>query len=121
MTERSQRRILVVDDGDGAAAVSNALIAVGYVVSQTPRGLAGLVAVEEEEPALVILSWAMPFIDGRIFLTALRTGLTTPPPVLALVNPDDDPRPVHEAGAHAILAKPIDGTTLIRAVQGILG
>ena len=82
VTAHTQRRILVVDDSEGAAAVSDALTAVGYLVSRTARGLAGLVAVEEEAPALIILWWAMPFIDGRIFLTALRSGLTAPPPVV---------------------------------------
>lgn len=119
MTEQGQRRILVVDDGDGGA-VADALADIGYSVSRTARSLAGLVAVEEEEPSLVILSWAMPFIDGRIFLAALRTGLTTPPPVLALVNPTDDPLPVHEAGAQAVLSKPVDSRTLIREVRRLL-
>jgi DNA-binding response OmpR family regulator len=97
------------------------LTAVGYVVSQTARGLAGLVAVEEEAPALVILWWAMPFIDGRIFLTALRSGLTTPPPVVALISPTDDPSPAREAGAATVLRTPVDRGTLLREVQRLLG
>jgi DNA-binding response OmpR family regulator len=121
VTEHNQRRILVVDDSDGAVAVSDMLTAVGYPVHHTARGLAGLVAVEEEEPALIILSWAIPFIDGRIFLTALRSGLTTPPPVLALISPSDDPVPAHEAGAAAVLRRPIDSGTLLREVERLLG
>jgi DNA-binding response OmpR family regulator len=121
VTEHNQRRILVVDDSEGAAAVSDALTAVGYLVSRTAGGLAGLVAVEEEAPALVILTWAMPFIDGRIFLAALRSGLTTPPPVLALVRPPDDPIPAQEAGAATVLRTPVDRGTLLREVQRLLG
>lgn len=121
MTEHNQRRILVVDDSEGAADVSDALTAVGYSVSRTARGLAGLVAVEEEAPALVILLWAMPFIDGRIFLTALRSGLTTPPPVLALINPSDDPILAREAGAETVLPTPVDSRALLREVRRLLG
>jgi DNA-binding response OmpR family regulator len=113
-------RILVVDDGDGATTVADALTAVGYAVSRTPRGLAGLVAVEEEEPALIVLSWATPFIDGRVFLTALRTGLSAPPPVVALVDPGDDPAPVRDAGARAVLPKPVDARSLVDEVRRLL-
>lgn len=120
MANEVQRRILVVDNGDYAATVADALTAVGYVVSRTPRGLAGLVAVEEEEPALIVLSWGMPFIDGRVFLAALRAGLPMPPPVVALVDPSDDPALVREAGAHAVLSKPVDTRSLVDEVGRLL-
>ena len=110
-----------MDDSDCAAVVSDTLTAVGYLVSRTARGLAGLVAVEEEAPALIILSWAMPFIDGRIFLTALQSGLRTPPPVVALISPSDDPIPAREAGAETVLRTPVDSRTLLREVQRLLG
>ena len=122
MVDDSGAHILVVDDDPAeTAALAQALTAAGYQVSTRPDSLAGLSAVEEEQPALVILDWDLPFIGGDIFLLALRTGLPAPPPVVALLDPRDDPAGARAAGAYTSLPQPVDPDALVRVVAAILG
>lgn len=44
-------------------------------------------ALEDERPALVVLRWDMPYIDGDVFVRAMVAGLLAPPPILALAAP----------------------------------
>ena len=119
--EERPRRVLVVDD-DAAqtAAVVRALTAAGYAVSRRADGIDGLLAVEAEQPALVVLDWALPFIDGPIFTHALRTGMPAPPPVIALVGADADATAVCAAGAFACVPVPVVPTMLVRVVREAL-
>ncbi len=78
-------RVLVVDWDEGEArALAAALAAAGWAVSVRLNSLDGLVAVEDERPALVVLRWDMPHIDGDVFVRAVAAGLPAPPPILAL-------------------------------------
>ncbi len=115
-------RILVVDDdADEVTAIVHALTAAGYQVESRSDALAGLIAVEEAQPAVVVLDWGLPFIHGPTFLTVLRTGLPGPPPVVALVGGGDDPAAVRKAGACAVLSQPPDTGALLRLVGTLLG
>ncbi len=121
MTCTAGTRILVVT-GDAAAAadLKAALTAAGYAVLLRADSLDGLIAVENESPALVVLDWAMPFIDGAIFVHALRAGLRHPPPVVAFAGPGTDPAHVRDAGAAAVLAAPPKAGDIVAAVRRVL-
>src|SRR5262245_32036515 len=113
-------RILVVSADTGvASAASAALGAAGYDVRWERDSLAGLVAVESWQPALVVLDWALPFISGAIFLHTLTTGLAAPPPVIALVDPAAvaDAR---RAGASAALVRPVAIPQVVQRVDELL-
>ena len=85
MRDRPRGPVLIVDDDAVEATVlSTALRAAGYRVLHRADSLAGLEAVEDEHPVVVVLDWGLPFIDGTTFLSVLRIGLPTPPPVIAL-------------------------------------
>ncbi len=113
-------RILIVDDDAvQAAAIIRVLTAAGYAVSHRRDGFAGLIAVEQEQPALVVLDWTLPFITGEIFLHALQAGLDRPLPVVALL-PADVAGYLQPAGVAAGLPTPVDGATLVRVVREVL-
>ncbi len=121
MTGAAGTRILVVtSDVAQAADLRAALTSAGYAVTVRGDSLEGLIAVEKEAPALVVLDWAMPFIDGAIFVHALRAGLPHPPPVVALARLDVDPAGVRDAGATEVLHAPPDSQEVVRAVRRIL-
>ena len=121
MTSRSAALILVVDDDAAAAAgMADALTAAGYGVRIAPNSLEGLIAVEQQPPALIVLDWGLPFIAGHIFLWALRAGVYDPPPVVALVDRTSDPASVCAAGARAVLTQPLAAGELLRVVRGVL-
>lgn len=121
MTFVAGMRILVVTgDAARAADLRAALTAAGYAVIVRTDSLEGLIAVEKDSPALVVLDWAMPFIDGAIFVHALRAGLHHPPPVVAFAGPATDPAAVRGAGATAVLPAPPDSGDVVQAVRHVL-
>ena len=114
-------RILVIDDDQQQASeVTAVLTATGYRVKCVTDSLEGLVAIEDEGPDLIILDWAMPFITGAIILKVMRTGLTRPPPVVALAAEDVDQAVVLEAGAAACLIAPPSPYSLVHTVRALL-
>jgi response regulator RpfG family c-di-GMP phosphodiesterase len=85
--------ILIVDhDATRSCALSVTLQAAGYAVATAVNGFDGLRALARSRPALVLVAWNLPFIDGAIFIEAVRAGLAQPPPIIALI---DGPCPDH--------------------------
>lgn len=115
------RILIVTENPDTAAQTASALTTVGYGVLHAADSLQGLIVVEDERPALVLLDWGMPFIAGAVFLQALRAGLPQPPPVVVLAGPSADPAEIEAARPAAWLAAPLDLTLLVRTVQHVLG
>ena len=116
------RVLIVVADATMARRLATALETAGYDVIVTTDGLDGLVAIEEDHPALVVLDWALPFIDGPIFLHALRAGLPAPPPVLALLDATTDPAEAQRLGvlASLVLVPSTDTDQLVQLVHTLL-
>ena len=117
----TELRILVVDsDGEQAEKIERELTCAGYAVICKADSMDGLVVVEKDAPALIVLNWAMPFISGALFTDAVRRGTPNPPPVVAIAGPDIDPASVRRAGASAWLPAPPDMETLIEMVRTFL-
>ena len=114
------RVLIVVADATVARRLAAALETAGYHVIVTTDGLDGLVAVEEDRPALVVLDWALPFIDGPTFLRALQAGLPTLPPVIALLDATADSVRTQQVGARASLVPSTDTDQLVQLVQALL-
>ena len=73
------------------------------------------------KPDVVLLDILMPDFDGWAVLQALKQDpLTAALPVLILSIVDEKKR-ARDAGAHAVLAKPIDRTALLKAVTDACG
>lgn len=124
--DRASASVLVVmQNSTIAAPIMHELQGAGYRVRHARRGLDALLAIEEDRPALVLLDWGMPGIDGPTFLSILagpymaRTGVSAPP-VIALVHPSDDPRQVQRAGVELVLPLSPQPAVLLEAVQVVL-
>jgi CheY-like chemotaxis protein len=110
-------RILVVDDEpDERFLVGRALKKQGHDVTVAEDGAAGLKAVREQVPDLVVTDVMMPVMDGVEFIRRLRGDpITAGIPILAASGD------THLAGAaDAVLAKPYDDRRLIMLVNSLL-
>lgn len=112
-------RVLIVTlDARAGTRLARALAAAGYDTRWEWSSLAGLAAVAEWTPALVVLDWEQPFIDGATFTAALRVGLTSPPPVVVLVA--DDTVGVAQLGVAAVLPRPVSPAQVVATVRQVL-
>lgn len=115
-------RVLVVDWDEGEAhALAAALTAAGWAVSVRSNSVDGLVAVEDEPPALVVLRWDMPHIDGEVFVRAMAVGLAAPPPVLVLAAASVTAAPPPLPLAVRWLPVPTEPAAVRQRVQEVLG
>ncbi len=115
-------RVLVVDwDEEEARALGATLRAAGWTVSVRSNSVDGLVAVEDERPALVVLRWDMPYIDGNVFVRAMAVGLPAPPPVLVLAAAGVAGTPPRLPLRVRWLPLPVEPTAVRRHVQELLG
>ena len=117
----SPATVLVVDDD---ASIRGALQAVledeGYRVRGAGNGIEALAACAEDLPGLIVLDLMMPKMDGATFMSVLRRGYATIPPVLVLSASQRAPQQVKEMGAEAYIAKPFDLDELLDAVERLV-
>lgn len=95
----------------------------GYRVLEAADGSEGLQHLHGETVDLIITDLNMPGMDGLAFLRALRrTPAHRSLPVLVLSGGHaDTPAKVLEAGATALIAKPVDPECLLALVAHHLG
>ncbi len=109
-------RILVVDDSQVTAKVTQAYLeAVGYTVQTVPDGQAALQAAEDHPPDLVLLDVVLPGIDGfEICRRMRRMPVTARVPIIMLTSKSSiaDKKIGFEAGADDYLTKPVDAPEL---------
>ena len=112
--------ILVVEaDASRAKPLVAALTEAGYRVAWRMDALAGLLAVEELCPVLVVLDWQLPFVSGATFVHVLRTGLARPPLVIAL-DRSGHLAAAMVAGVTTVLPPSADLATIVAAVRALL-
>ena len=116
--ESSRRRVLIVDDDRSFLELAERLLMKeGYsaVSTNLPRSVRQL--ARTIRPDAVLLDILMPDFDGWSVLEALqRDPVTASIPVVILSIVDEKKRAL-DAGAAAIVAKPVDRTELLRAVN----
>ncbi|MFC4427077.1 response regulator transcription factor [Deinococcus navajonensis] len=104
-----QRTILVIeDDPDIRRIVKLDLEDAGFRVLTAENGAAGLTAVQEQNPDLVVLDLGLPDVSGEE--VALRIRKTSHVPIVVLTAFDDVEQKIHLlcAGADDYLTKPFD-------------
>jgi DNA-binding response OmpR family regulator len=71
---------------------------------------------------LVLLDWHLPFMDGALFLQALRAWAPVLPSVVVLTAPEDDANTVRQRGAAAVLtvAAATDLTPVVHVVTDLM-
>jgi signal transduction histidine kinase/CheY-like chemotaxis protein len=113
----AKKRVLIVDDDRGFLELAERLlIKEGYNVLSTDNPKGALQLARVAKPDVVLLDILMPDFDGWAVLQALKQDpVTATVPVLILSIVDEKKR-ARDAGAHAMIAKPIDRTVLLKAV-----
>ena len=111
--------LIVEDDVDLQAALSEALEEEGYQVRAAPNGRQALddLLQGEEPPSLIVLDLMMPLMSGWQFLDE-RTrypGLSSIPVLVLTASTDAGPRQ-----ATAVLRKPIQPVKLFETVRKTL-
>jgi CheY-like chemotaxis protein len=114
------RSILVIDDDPAILeAVAEILSDEGYVVATARDGAEGLAAIEQSQPALVLLDRWMPILDGQGFWQALQQrGLRIP--VIAMTASHDAEAWAQELKAAGVLPKPFKLPMLLNLVATVL-
>lgn len=112
--------LLIEDAQELAKMISNELETQGYSVLHRCDGVSALQAHAAEQPALVILDWMLPKLDGLEVLRQIRQ--TSPTPVLMLTARSQETDRVVglELGADDYLTKPFSLRELIARVRALL-
>jgi DNA-binding response OmpR family regulator len=121
-------KVLVVDDDQYMRKVVRTMLAAIGVktVYEATDGIAGLDAIRQYMPDLVIVDWEMPMIDGAQFVRLVRSPGEFPVPdvpIIILSGHGDRWRVVEAAriGAHEYLLKPVSTKALYDRIVAILG
>lgn len=116
--------VLVIEDESFTRMVlARMLAAIGFkAVHQAGDGEAGLAAVRDHRPDVVLCDVEMAPLDGLGFLRALRAG-GDPLPVVFMTNRADEGRmaEARDLGADAFLVKPATPDTLRQTLGARLG
>src|SRR5262249_6106442 len=112
--------LLVEDAADLAELLVRELQASGYHVLHAADGLTALELHARERPALVILDWMLPGLDGLEVLRRLRQSAATPVLMLTARDEETDRVVGLEVGADDYLTKPFGMRELIARVRALL-
>ena len=112
--------LLIEDEAELGRLVVRELIAAGYEARLARDGAAGLRAFADREPALVILDWMLPILDGLEVLRRLRQTSAVPVLMLTARAEEVDRVVGLEVGADDYLTKPFGTRELIARVRALL-
>ncbi|WP_244808446.1 hybrid sensor histidine kinase/response regulator [Caballeronia zhejiangensis] len=117
----TQRRVLVVDDNEGAASSLMMLLELeGHFVRTENTGLGALRAVEEFAPEAVILDLGLPDVHGSEVARRIRNDRGSNIALIALTGWAPDANDVDtQSPFNAYFIKPIDLDRLLSALERI--
>jgi DNA-binding response OmpR family regulator len=117
----SAPRIAVIDDEeDIRCLLASELEAAGFEVRAARDGLAGLEAIRDWEPSLILLDVMMPKIDGISILPRFRALTQAPIFILSARGETGDKVRGLESGADQYLSKPFETPELIARIRSAL-
>jgi two-component system KDP operon response regulator KdpE len=111
------RAVVVEDDRALARALAITLRAAGYEVTTAGTGAAGLEAVAQGHPDVVVLDLGLPDMDGLDVLAALRGWSQVPVLVLTARSTGDDAVEALDAGADDVVTKPFGMDVLLARLR----
>ncbi len=117
------RIVLVEDNEESASVICDMLTAADYQVIWIVDGSRVLDQVELLQPAAVITNVALASADGYEIIESLRHYVgTLGVKILALLNGDDQAQAerAQEAGAEAVIVKPISPTELLSTMNSLM-
>jgi two-component system, chemotaxis family, chemotaxis protein CheY len=119
--------VLIVDDDHYMRKVVRAmLMAIGVKrIHEAGDGMAGLEAIRQNSPDVVLVDWEMPGMDGPQFVAHVRQPGAFPMPdvpIIMLTGHGDRWRVVEaaRAGAHEYLLKPVSTKALMDRIVAVL-
>ena len=111
----TDQRILVVDDEPAILrALTSALTARGYGVSQAVTGQSAIDMVAVDPPDAVILDLRLPDIDGVEVCRRVRTWSNVPIIILSADGLDQRKVDALDQGANDYITKPVDVNQLVQ-------
>lgn len=116
------KTILIVDDEFSIVeTLAEILSYAGYAATSASNGRAGLEAARATRPALILLDYMMPVMDGLQMLARLRADpdLKEIPVVMMTAAPLGIPDTSRRWDA--LLIKPFDATQLARSIERLIG
>jgi CheY-like chemotaxis protein len=122
-TIRRPSVLIVEDDEDMRHILTQLLEFHGWTAYQAPDGVAGLEALKEHRPSLILLDLAMPRMSGEEFRARQRSlpdrRLASVPVVVVSANADA-PHLKSSLNAADVLVKPFEADRLLKAVESNL-
>ena len=119
------QRILVVDDNrDGAAMISDLLADAGHEVQIANDPSQALSLVDAFRPQVAILDIGLPVMDGYMLARELRARMGNAPPIMIALTGygrDQDKKRSEEAGFTLHLVKPVGAEALVQLVGALVG
>ena len=114
----SRKRILIVDDDRSFLELAERLLlkeGFSAISTNLPRSVRQL--ARTVRPDVILLDIVMPDFDGWAVLEALQRDPVTATIPVVILSIIDEKKRAYEAGAAAIVAKPVDRAELLRAVN----
>ena len=115
-----QRFLIVDDDRDLVALLTEYFAGFGIAVTQASDGSRGLAMALDTNPDMVILDVMLPLLDGFELLRQLRKRSTVPVIMLTARNEREDRIAGLQTGADDYLPKPFDPDELLARANAIL-
>lgn len=113
--------ILVVEDDSGVSSFLRwGLEDEGYAVTLAADGAEGLRCVDEVRPALILLDYGLPILDGAGFVDGLRDRGRDDIPIVLVTADDRAEEKAARVRARAVLAKPLQLDDLLRIVAELV-
>jgi two-component system chemotaxis response regulator CheY len=120
-------KVLIVDDDHYMRKVVRTMLtALGVKhIHERSEGAAGLQAIREINPDIVIVDWEMPMMDGLQFIKTVRSPDSFPVPdvpIILLTGHAERWRVIEASryGVHEYLLKPVSTKALLERIAAVL-
>ncbi|MBI9043643.1 MAG: response regulator transcription factor [Anaerolineaceae bacterium] len=114
-------KILIIEDDEAIVKVlKRGLTIEGYEVAIAYDGESGLNEAREKKPALVILDWMLPGMDGVEVCQILRTRVNIPILMLTAKDTINDRVSGLDSGADDYMVKPFELNELLARIRALL-
>ena len=119
LVEAPRRVLIVEDDPDIRAAMTDVLSAEGHLVTEAGDGVEGLERAHEQKPDLILLDLMMPRMDGWGFRAAQRADSALAGVPVVIVSACIQERSGEALDAAAYLQKPFDLDELLQVIARV--